>query len=147
MSVAAPVIGRGGLGRGLRCRLGTPDWGPIRGRGTNLNFWGIWGVWIWLQSQARHKNSRGYQRGPQKSLCDRLCSGKKHLWVQIIQNMLRAAPAYFEMSQITATSPHQRGRGRKKQTTVQVVHIVLGFPKGLTFIRTLSTRTAAANSS
>lgn len=44
-------------------------------------------------------------------------------WIQK-KKAQKAAPARFELSQITATSPHQRGRSRKKQTAVQAVDTI-----------------------
>lgn len=44
MGVTESVIGWEGAGRGLVCRLGTPDWGPIRGRSNIRQYFGNMGA-------------------------------------------------------------------------------------------------------
>lgn len=44
MGVTEPAIGCGGAGRGLVCRLGAPNWGPIRGGEVQSDFFWKCGV-------------------------------------------------------------------------------------------------------
>lgn len=173
MGVTESVIGRGGAGRGLVCRLGAPDWGPIRGRSTIRLFGGIWGVCIWVELLTRHITGRGYTGGnwgqsqpscTVKTLAPgspaervdtkdyvrdskedfHFCRDRKH-WTVFVntENAQRAAPARHKLSRITAASPHQRGETGKANCSAGGGNNIV-FPKGWTFICTCR---AAANCS
>lgn len=52
MGVTDSVIGCEEEGRGLLCRPGSSDWGPIRGRIKITTFLAIWSAWGGLSAAA-----------------------------------------------------------------------------------------------
>lgn len=93
-------------------------WLPRGKAGAKVNHPALW----------KNRHQVFVSKSGDKRLYKRPRNKKKWAWVSP-NNIQRAAPACYEMSHITAMSPHQRAENRKKLSEVTQVDDTLCFPK------------------